>query len=184
MRVGIGKLVCLVLGVFLLSLGGGMIGGRLAVQKHLSTVADRSPATEEPAKAPLWKEPPAAEPESEAAGDEAALAPMESVVSAWPEGVPVVTPHEEEESGGAVDSQTKYVIQTISASKRSEARAARQKVMAAGFPAGIFEAKLSGTGAVYRVYVGPYDGEADARVALKEIRGLPGFGESFLKALD
>jgi len=37
---------------------------------------------------------------------------------------------------------------------------------------------------VYRVYVGPYDGEADARVALKEIRGLAGFGESFLKALD
>ncbi len=177
MRVGIGKLVCLVLGVFLLSLGGGMIGGRLAVQKHLSTVADRSAATEEPAKAPLWKEPPPAD-------DEAALAPMEPVVSARPASAPVVTPHEEEESGEAVGWQTKYVIQTISASKRSDARDARQEVMAAGFPAGIFEAELSGTGTVYRVYVGPYDGEADARVALEEIRGLPGFGGSFLKTLD
>jgi cell division protein FtsN len=177
MRMGIGKLVCLVLGVLLLSLGGGMIGGRLAVKRHLSTVADRSPATEEPAKAPLWKEPPPA-------GDEAALAPTEPVVSARPASAPVVTPHEKEESGDAVDSQTKYVIQTISASKRSDARAARQKIMAAGFPAGIFEAELSGAGKVYRVYVGPYDDEADARAALKEIRGLPGFGKSFLKMLD
>ena len=94
-----------------------------------------------------------------------------------PEGEPVV-----EEPAG--ESQSKYVIQAMSTSNRDDARTARDTILAAGFHAGIFEADLPGRGKWYRVYVGPYESEDDARRAIGTVQNIPGFEGSFLKEME
>jgi cell division protein FtsN len=72
----------------------------------------------------------------------------------------------------------------MSTSDRSDASAARNRIMAEGFPAGIFEANLGEKGRWYRVYVGPYENEAEAQQVLESVRLIPGFKASFVKSLD
>lgn len=84
----------------------------------------------------------------------------------------------------SAESQVNYVIQAMSTSNRTDAYAARKRIMAEGFPAGIFEADLPGRGTWYRVYIGPYETETEARPALEAVRDIPGFAESFLKKID
>ena len=78
----------------------------------------------------------------------------------------------------------RFVIQVLSTAKRIDARVARDKIMAADFPAGVFEANIPERGRWYRVYVGPYDTPDEARIALEVVQDIPGFEESFVKALE
>jgi cell division protein FtsN len=76
------------------------------------------------------------------------------------------------------------MIQAISTSNQEDASNSRRQLMAEGFPAGIFEADLGERGKWYRVYIGPYDSEAEARLGLEAVQKIPGFEASFVKSLD
>jgi cell division protein FtsN len=93
-----------------------------------------------------------------------------------------VSPSQQEERSRVVGS--KYMIQAISTSDNEDAGAARKKLMAEGFPAGIFEADLGARGKWYRVYVGPYGSDEEAQQAVKAVHRIPGFEASFVKSLD
>ncbi len=187
MKVGVGQLICLFGGVLFLSLGGGLIGGRWAVQRQgVSVSRYPSGAAQNPSESRTAEPEGAGLPalESGAALDEATVSPSTSVPS------PPTEPTEPEVSilplGDASSPllSTRYVIQTISTSNRGDASAARNRIMAEGFPAGIFEADLGEKGRWYRVYVGPYEDEAEAQQVLESVRRIPGFKASFVKSLD
>jgi len=80
--------------------------------------------------------------------------------------------------------EKRYVIQVHSTTTRADASEARNEMIGAGFPAGIFEADLGERGLWYRIYVGPYDSEYEAQIQLESIREMAGYGSSFIKALD
>jgi cell division septation protein DedD len=80
--------------------------------------------------------------------------------------------------------EPKFVVQIISTPNREDASSARNKVMDAGFPAGVFEADLGKKGKWYRIYVGPYDTESEAQAVLGSVQGIPGFASSFVKPLE
>lgn len=179
-RIGIGQFICLVLGVFLVALGAGRIGGRLSAQMRISSQAERpseaatdrqesaEPEQDEPKPflmtVPEPEPPPAEETAQEASHVSEAAAPA----------VPAL--------GTGQDS--KYVIQALSTSRQDDAKASREKIMAAGFPAGVFAVELVGKGKWYRVYIGPYNTEAEARSSLESVSKIPGFRESFVRSLD
>ena len=181
---GVGQLICFVVGVLLLSLGGGLAGGRWALQRQ--GVSTPENAIEAPAR---LEEPHAAEPPAASKN-----APAQKAVEDNRQTLSPPRPSQREgatetaakpsagKSSGTVVS--KYVIQAISTSSRADARNARRKIMAEGFPAGIFEVDLGEKGRWYRVYVGPYDTEAEVRVALESVRTIPGFKASFVKPLE
>jgi cell division protein FtsN len=190
MKIRAGQLICLILGVLFVSLGGGMLGGRLiagksgavAVQRPSSPMESVDTTTiKDSPPSPLRAEPelqPESEDTSATAGEVAPVAPsVDEPVAALKDTVVAA----EEPSA---ESEINYVIQAISTSIRTDAHAARKRIMVKGFPAGIFEADLPGKGRWYRVYVGPYETEAEARRALEAVRDIPGFSESFLKKLD
>jgi len=207
---GAAQLVCLILGVLFVSLGGGMLGGRLIAQKSGEESVSRSADaaqnldTAGPAESPSplpWSgaEPHAEMTDTSATGatESAESTPGQTVVpaeSSTIDAASVVLPAEEPNASlqetvpiaqrPAPEPETKYVIQAVSTASRSDAVAARKRIMTEGFSAGIFEADIPGKGTWYRVYIGPYDDEAAARAALKTIRDIPGFAESFLKTLE
>ncbi len=193
LKIGVGQLLCLVSGVLLLSLGGGLIGGRMAARKHQSAMTGRAQAVAAPAEIapasepspPIFEEPEQAE--IDAISAPAALVEVESgggeAVSGGEPGEEAKVDAPASESPGDAPHPS-YAIQAMSTSKRRDANASRKRIMAAGFPAGVFEADLAGKGKWYRVYVGPYETEAEARRALEAVRDIPGFHGSFLKALE
>lgn len=89
---------------------------------------------------------------------------------------------DEKEAGRSLGPR--YVVQVISSPSRTDAIAARNKIMGAGFPAGIFEADLGAKGKWYRIYVGPYDNEFEAKAALDSVQEVSGYTSSFVKALE
>ena len=187
MRMGTGQLLCLILGVLFLAVGGGMLGGRFAPEISGATPLERASDTMETVGTPdakrLFAAPPvefqrAGEPEEEQGLKVKPIPVAESDASVAPgKGAPVV----EDPIG---ESRSKYVIQAISTSSHPDARTAREAIAAVGFPSGVFEAELPGKGKWYRVYIGPYDSEEEARSALEGVRRIPGFDGSFLKALE
>jgi len=180
-RIGLGQFICLVLGVFLVALGAGRIGGRLSAQMRISS------QTERPSEAARDRQ------ESAEPGQ---VAPDADGLTAAPEPEPPPaeetaqeTSHVSEAAAPAVpapgtEQDSKYVIQALSTSRRDDAKASREKIMAAGFPAGIFEVELAGKGKWYRVCIGPYETEAEARSSLESVSKIPGFRESFVRSLD
>jgi len=199
MKMGVGQLICLISGVLLLSLGGGLAGGRLAAKKHQATAPRSAEVVVEPmqpVEAGDGQESASSEPEPApvAAEDEHESAASPGLV-VGPGSIPAISfPTEEpaEEAATAAPpwedvrgvARPMYVIQAMSTSNRRDASASRKRIMASGFPAGVFEADLAGKGKWYRVYVGPYENEADARLALDAVRGISRFRDSFLKALE
>ncbi len=182
---GTGQLLCLIFGVLFLAAGAGMLGGRLAPETSGAAPLERAAETTEAVGTPDAKRLFAAPSvEFERPGEttpalEGEPIPVaESDSSAAPEkGAPVG----EDPLG---ESRSKYVIQAISTSSHPDASAAREAISIEGFPSGVFEAELPGRGKWYRVYVGPYDSEEEARSALEEVRRIPGFDGSFIKALE
>jgi cell division protein FtsN len=81
-------------------------------------------------------------------------------------------------------ASSKYVIQALSTSSQADATATRKKILNEGFAAGVFEADLGAKGRWFRVYIGPYDSEGEAQLALQSIRKIPGFAKSFVKPLE
>ena len=192
MKFGVGQFIFFVSGVVLLSLGAGLAGGRLAAQKQMRSAEERAKETAvspmEPRAADRWPAKSADSGQGIVSGD-ASSAPARAVADNRASTV-------SKENGAAEKtvktpakklprpSGLKYMIQAISTSSQTDASDARGKLMTSGFPAGIFEANLGERGRWYRVYVGPYDTEEDARAALEDVRRIPGFDASFVKSLD
>ena len=180
-RIGLGQFICLVLGVFLVALGAGRIGGRLGAQKLIAS------QTERPSEAAGDRQE-SAEPEQVAPdADGLAAAPKSEPTPA--EETAQETSHVSEAAAPAVPApgtgqDSKYVIQALSTSRQDDAKASREKIIAAGFPAGVFAVELVGKGKWYRVYIGPYKTEAEARLSLESVSKIPGFRESFVRSLD
>jgi cell division septation protein DedD len=203
---GTGQLLCLILGVLFLAAGAGMLGGRYALDRYGDASLERPPGTAEsvgtpaakplfPVKPPLTSTPAefelegeqelnaeptrVAEPDggarNETGDDRETASPPETLPGQGSSTAP-------REAAGK--TQSKFVIQAMSTSSSPDARAARGSIMTAGFPAGVFEAELPGRGKWYRVYIGPYDSEEEARPALEAVRRIPGFEGSFMKAMD
>jgi cell division septation protein DedD len=171
---GFKQLVCLITGVFLLALGGGLMGGRLAASARIAGTM------EEPRETTAT---PVVVPDEPAPVDLTTPAtPSETVA---PRPVPAETPPPPAGPVAApAHSRLSFVVQATATPSRADARNARKKMMAAGLPAGIFEADLGARGTWYRVYVGPYETEAEARQVLDAVRAIPGYGESFVKPLE
>ena len=190
MRIGTGQLVCLILGILFVSLGGGMLGGRLIAGKTGAVAVQHPPDAVESADTTAIKDSPLplpwaeSEPQPEI-GDTSTVAgevaPAEiSEIDPAPAVEETVVAAEEP----SAESKVNYVIQAMSTSNRTDAYAARKRIMAEGFPAGIFEADLPGRGTWYRVYIGPYETETEAQLPLEAVRDIPGFAESFLKTIE
>lgn len=194
MKIGTGQLVCLALGVFFLAFGGGLLGGRLAAEKYLDPASEATVApaakgafgsgtAEAEQVRSIGGTGPAA---STVAGEKKPAGPASSTAS------PYTSPNAGRGAGPDITGETsttpgariRFVIQVLSTAKRIDARVARDKIMAAGFPAGVFEANIPERGRWYRVYVGPYDTSDEARIALEVVRDIPGFEGSFVKALE
>jgi cell division protein FtsN len=181
----------MILGVLFLAGGAGMLGGRYALERY-GDVSPGPPAVKPPststpaAPAPKGEQEPELEPDTAArneAGDTREMAsPPEILAGEDSSAAPKETAPVVEEADG--ETEPKYVIQAMSTSSRPDARAARGAIMAAGFPAGVFEAELAGRGKWYRVYIGPYENEEEARPALEAVRRIPGFEGSFLKEME
>ena len=188
MRIGLGQLICLILGVSFLSLGGGLAGGRMAARKQVDTAHEPSGATAvvTPQKlpaAPQISHRPAASTKNNQTSlpkNRKKNQPTPSVKA--DANLRYVSPSKQGERSRVVGS--KYMIQAISTSDHEDAGTARKKLMAEGFPAGIFEADLGERGKWYRVYVGPYDSDEEAQSAVKAVHRIPGFEASFVKSLD
>ncbi len=194
MKVGTTQLICLGLGVLFLSLGGGMLGGRLAAEKQRQALPEQSGRPTDSAAAPEKREASKPAPQetspvtpavSEEDGPSEVFDLYSSPITALAERQPLAKKDAPASPGESpADTPVKYVIQAVSTSDMSDARASRKKIMAAGFPAGVVEVDLPGKGTWYRVYIGPYETESEARLKMIAIRDIPGFSESFLKALD
>ncbi|GAB4330489.1 MAG: hypothetical protein Kow0099_01080 [Candidatus Abyssubacteria bacterium] len=194
MRTGFGQLICLIAGVFLLSLGSGLAGARWAIHRHALTesgeIHEKSASSPE---SPDQTRLPSIDTVATPGNEQSSRTPPEQIPD--PLRNPIVPPpvtgkSEAEPSPPSSESvpqpelQSEFVIQAISTSKREEAITARNTFINQGFPAGIFEVDLGDKGKWYRVYVGPYDSEADARADLESVRQVPGFKASFVKSLD
>jgi cell division protein FtsN len=208
MRVGTGQLVCLILGILFVSLGGGMLGGRLLSGKSGAVAVKPQPDAVEGSESIPAKDSSLLLPgtesrrKSEGVSTNGEAESVESVklgevapgdLSTENRVPPVLSANQpaatREKATATVEkpsvgSKVTYVIQAMSTSSQADAHAARKRIMARGFPSGIFEANLPGRGKWYRVYVGPYDAETEARKALETVRDIPGFAESFLKELE
>ncbi len=77
----------------------------------------------------------------------------------------------------------KIVVQVLSTQNRNDATTARNRMIQAGFPSGVFEVNLGEKGIWYRVYVGPFEDESTAQAALQSVKAMPGFESSFMKPL-
>jgi len=203
MRIGIAQLICLVVGIFMLSLGGGFIGGRLAVQKHatpLSAAPARVAEETKPSLAEGMPETSPAKPD-QTTRDEAdtleqppAPAPKKPDVS--PKEIPKPTSRPSTQTRNTTDTRARvikeasephssnYAVQVLSTQNLNDARLAERTLKAKGFPAQIFEVDLGDKGKWYRVYVGPYKSEAEAGWVAKDVRSNPGFQKSFVKFLE
>lgn len=192
MRIGLGQLICLILGVSFLSLGGGLAGGRIAARKQADAAYeasnDTAAVTPQQKPAGLPEAPQIANgPATSARMNQAPLTENGKKSQPTPSTkadakISYISPSRREDHARVVSS--KYMIQAISTSDREDAGAARRKLMAQGFPAGIFEADLGERGKWYRVYVGPYDSDKEAQQVAKKMHGIPGFEASFVKSLD
>jgi len=181
MKMGSGQLVCFAAGVLLLSLGAGLLGGRWALQRQGVSAAEGTIKAPARLEEPRTLEPPTASEHAPAVPQEINKDDSQPLLPGLPS-APTGTAEGAVKPSGAVVS--KYVIQAISTSSRVDARNARKKIMAESFPAGIFEVDLGEKGRWYRVYVGPYDSEAEARATLESVRKIPGFKASFVKPLE
>jgi len=192
MRIGLGQLICLILGVSFLSLGGGLAGGRMAARKQMDAAHDPSgttaAVTSQKSPAELSTIPQISHrPATSTKNNQTSLPENRKKSQATPSvkadaNLRYASPSKQEERSRVVGS--KYMIQAISTSDHEDAGAARKKLMAKGFPAGIFEADLGERGKWYRVYVGPYDSDEEAQSAVKAVHRIPGFEASFVKSLD
>lgn len=196
MKMGIGQLICLTTGIVLLSLGGGVIGGRLAVQRYSASVP------EVPGRSAV----PIGSPQSAESRDVSLSQPEDEVKDkdTVPESAarseqkaPDISPGEPSakvkantnlktpaQKGPAKSSSLCYGVQVLSTQSISDARIAEGKIRARGFPARVLKADIEGKGVWYRVCVGPYKSEAETQLILKNIRSIPGFQMSFIKSLQ
>jgi cell division septation protein DedD len=188
MKKGVGQRVCFVVGVLLLSTGGGLLGGRWAFQRQVVLTpqsTSEAPAGVEEfegADSPTAPESVSATPQKRREDDRQSLFSPRSSVQEGTKATETATKRAGKQS--SEPALSKYVIQVISTSSRPDARNTRRKIVAEGFPAGIFEVDLGEKGRWYRVYVGPYDAETEARTALESVRKIPGFKASFVKSLE
>lgn len=186
MKMAPAQLVFLILGVLLISLGGGLAGGRIVAERSETSPLDSSYKPPKDLTAPS----------SEQFPDESSpLFPFKDKAKTAEPALPDSTspPTTEKTKDGSTETGSiktfvepipRFVIQAVSTSSREDARVARRKIMAAGFPAGVFEVDLGERGRWYRVYIGPYDREDEASEILNAVRAVPGFKESFLKPLE
>lgn len=184
MRIGSGQFLLLIVGILLLSIGGGLIGGRWAIERQ--EIPSTTSSTE------LIPDPPG----SGAAGTTAApeiskpttptKKALEPAAPAWDKtrSEPILDKEQGSRSEPSLVPGQKYVIQAISTPNRGEASHARHEIMDEGFPAGIFEANLGERGMWYRVYIGPYNDESEAKAILNSVQRIPGFQTSFVRPLD
>jgi len=205
MRVSTGQLILLALGVLFLSIGGGLIGGKWAAKRHIAPAAQGAARTVEPAREPEpdssleiipdYSEPAATAPEVTAPVEgtkegEANKPPVPAPAPPKPAAQPPTKPKETAIPTVPLTSITSrgiasdYVIQAISTPSEEDAARTRKAILAEGFPAGIFEVDLGERGKWYRVYVGPYETEAEAQTVLKQVRAIPGYKASFVKPLE
>jgi cell division protein FtsN len=182
-KLGITQLICLWGGVFLLALGGGFIGGKLAVQRHLTAVPGvgqvepTQSATGNPADLTGLQKPPSPEQDENVPvhpEEEKAVSSAESDPGAR-------TPEIREPSETFLPH---YAIQVLSTRNLDEAQTARTKAEAQGFSVRILRVELEDKGEWYRVCVGPYRTKDAAHSALSDVRNVPGFQESFVKFLE
>jgi cell division protein FtsN len=193
MKMSVGQLICLVVGVFLLSLGSGLAGGRWAVQRMNLSLQQPSQAEEIPDN-PRSTEPSAEAPSSSeprVGSGETSTLPSITTGQNLPAQPSDMSAGDTVNGGTAGESEEKppgaslrYVVQAVSTPSRNDASTARRKIMVAGYPAGIFEVDLGERGKWYRVYIGPYDSEAEAQQVLELVRQIPGFTSSFVKPLE
>jgi cell division protein FtsN len=195
MRTGFGQLICLIVGIFLLSFGSGLAGARWAIHKYEREALEQAPrkSAAKPASLDETRLPSLDEPAAPATDQSSPALPEQipdplpgpaaapSMMTAEPKNEPQTPSSQNAFSPGA---PSKLVIQAISTSKRQEAMTARNTFIDQGLPAGIFEVDLGEKGKWYRVYIGPYDSEEEARAALESVRQIPGFKASFVKSLD
>ncbi|MBI5115681.1 SPOR domain-containing protein [Candidatus Poribacteria bacterium] len=229
MKTGIAQLICLIAGLFMIALGGGLMGGRLVVQRlSLDSSKVAQPATNPeavPAAEPSKEQPPVvilSKPETPGAAAATPAVTRKGAENgrnapAAPLRIPTKTPslpaktastpkpdlaRSSETAQPAMKEATgqeplppaaektsrsgapKYVIQALSTSSQADATATRKKILNEGFAAGVFEADLGAKGRWYRVYIGPFDTEGEAQLALQSIRKIPGFAKSFVKPLE
>lgn len=192
MNIRIGQLICLVAGVFLLSLGSGLAGGRWAVHREgiLSpkpSRVDQIPDEPKPAE-PLTKTP------AGSASDTGSVNTPTLPSLTTEQNLPLPPPHIDPSlstapaAGPSADKPSKppirYVVQAVSTPSRNDAAVARKKIMGSGYSAGIFEVDLGERGKWYRVYIGPYDTETEAQQVLASVKQIPGFTSSFVKPLE
>jgi len=199
MKIRLLRLVCLIAGVAFLAFGAGLIGGHI-MQKpetpddaHVTQEAIPSPQPQEPAGAPAAS----SQSETEKAPEDDSVTALPISYEAPPEKeafettAPVIEgsflpeqalPAAQKEA--APQRETKYVVQVLSTPNRPDAAEARNKMIAAGYPAGIFEVNLGEKGMWYRIYVGPYDTESEARAVQHSVSKIAGFASSFVKALE
>lgn len=189
MKMGFKQIVCLVSGVFFLALGGGLVGGRLVVQKRQASAPEFPVEAAANSGKPRAVKPPAASwtgTMRPTAGND--VSPIEPATREKNQPTPSSQTAERATGPIAEESSTvppeRYVIQAMSTSSRDDAHAARKKIMVEGFSVGIFEVNLGEKGRWYRVYIGPYESESEARRALAPVRKIEGFEESFVRARE
>lgn len=178
-----------------------------ATENASPVVSAPEPVQEEPVRdaekeADVSDAPPLSEEQPQKAQSEPAQPPTVLRATRPPDTLPVKEPHEATspmiekslapsqlspapvKEAAPSGSPTKYVVQVLSTPNRSDASSARNKIMVAGFPAGVFEADLGERGIWYRIYVGPYDTESEAQAVLESVRTMPEFAASFVKTLE
>ncbi len=189
MKMGFKQLVCLVSGVFFLALGAGLVGGRLVVQKRQASGPELPVETTANSGRLRAEKPPVSSWTGTirpAPGDD--VSPVEPAAEEKDQPVPASRVSERATAPAAKESSSvppvRYVIQATATSNHEDARAARAKIMAEGFPVGIFEVNLDEKGKWYRVQVGPYESEAEARRALGPVRKIEGFEKSYVRVRE
>jgi cell division protein FtsN len=186
MKIGLAQLICLILGVFLLSFGGGLYGGRLAAERQARTLRE-STATSAAHSPNSVTTPATAVPQDQKKATPDLLLSLPAIPEKPQQNPPSAKNADSPRSPESQPSKTagtRFMIQAISTSNQEDASNSRRQLMAEGFPAGIFEADLGERGKWYRVYIGPYDSEAEARLGLEAVQKIPGFEASFVKSLD
>lgn len=195
MKLRLVRLVCLIAGVAFLSFGAGLIGGHIMQKAERPGDITQGPITSpqpEPAGVPVVA--PQLETEKSSEDEEVTALPISEAAPEKEEietSAPVVEgsflpeqtlPVRQKEA--APQREKRYVVQVLSTPNRPDAAEARNKMIAAGYPAGIFEVNLGEKGMWYRIYVGPYDAELEARAVQDSVSKIAGFGSSFVKALE
>jgi cell division septation protein DedD len=198
MKIRLLRLICLIAGVAFLAFGAGLIGGHImqraeSPDAHVTQEATPSSQPQEPAGAPAAS--PQLETEKAPENEDMAAFPISYGALPEKESIETIAPVVEEsflpkqtlsagQKEAAPQREKKYVVQVLSTPNRPDAAEARNKMITAGYPAGIFEVDLGEKGMWYRIYVGPYDTESEARAVQDSVSKIAGFASSFVKALE